>query len=434
MADGVTGGTDLTHMPAWATAVVVAMMVILSGFLEFMVDKFTQLLQKPRWSWLSFLDLEEPFEKIKSEFMLMGFMYILLNLLKNSISNICIGQKAGHIILPCNNTDGVAAGPNHCLEKGKVALTSPESIEQLHTFMLVLGVVHVIYSLVAMALARFRMKSWKKWETSAQGQSTTGITERTVLVLPNAHETRTMRFLRRFSEPINKEDYLVMRGHFIVVRNSLQPGQATDFYEYITSCFKKDTKVSISMSLSLRVVAVITVLLNIHGKGTLFWISFVPLVILLVVEAKLVKVYGDKFRRTGPSFWFNQPGIIRFLIRLAMFENAFIMAHFLWGMGTPVLRNCYYKNLVFGIMGAVLGITFQIFCGCVTLPLYAIVTKMPKVIVNRDEESIPNDTAENDTALLVINSARGSTSINDDDKAWDEAERNWELNMRENDY
>jgi mlo protein len=82
------------------------------------------------------------------------------------------------------------------------------------------------------------------------------------------------------------------------------------------------------------------------GFGTLIWISFVPLVILMLVGTKLEMVIMEMAQEiqdratvikgapvVEPSnkyFWFNRPDWVLFFIHLILFQNAFQMAHFVW--------------------------------------------------------------------------------------------------------
>lgn len=56
---------------------------------------------------------------------------------------------------------------NYCPE-GHESLASYESLEQLHSLLFVLGVIHVSYSFVAVALALIKIYSWRKWENEAK--------------------------------------------------------------------------------------------------------------------------------------------------------------------------------------------------------------------------------------------------------------------------
>jgi mlo protein len=52
---------------------------------------------------------------------------------------------------------------NVCYQ-GKVAFVSAYGMHQLHIFIFVLAVCHVIYCIVTYALGKTKMRRWKKWE------------------------------------------------------------------------------------------------------------------------------------------------------------------------------------------------------------------------------------------------------------------------------
>uniref|UniRef100_A0A0A9B0J8 Uncharacterized protein n=1 Tax=Arundo donax TaxID=35708 RepID=A0A0A9B0J8_ARUDO len=133
----------------------------------------------------------EALEKIKAELMLMGFISLLLAVGQTPIAKICIPYKAGSVMLPCklkkdgdSDADGkgrrrllwypgeeashrrflaAAAADDYCGKKeGTVSLISAKGAHELHIFISVLAVFHVVYSVATMALGRLKMKKWKK--------------------------------------------------------------------------------------------------------------------------------------------------------------------------------------------------------------------------------------------------------------------------------
>jgi mlo protein len=129
---------------------------------------------------------------MKAELMLVGFISLLLTVLQDPISKICISEKAGSVMLPCKASDADYAGSDDsgdddkgsrrrllsflaseshrrflaaapaedvCAKQGKVALMSAGSLHQLHIFIFVLAVFHVFYSVVTMALSRLKVSS-----------------------------------------------------------------------------------------------------------------------------------------------------------------------------------------------------------------------------------------------------------------------------------
>ncbi|KAM1099896.1 hypothetical protein ACFX15_006208 [Malus domestica] len=189
-----TSGRSLEQTPTWAVAVVCFVLVLISIIIEHIIELIAKWLKKKHKS-----ALYEALEKIKSELMLLGFISLLLTVGQGPISNICISQKIGNTWHPCgkkqedklnkeedleyvdetptrrllslfNETGGgsrrvlAAAGTDKCSATGKVPFISADGIHQLHIFIFVLAVFHVLYCILTMALGRAKMGSWKRWE------------------------------------------------------------------------------------------------------------------------------------------------------------------------------------------------------------------------------------------------------------------------------
>ncbi|XP_072963333.1 MLO protein homolog 1-like isoform X3 [Typha angustifolia] len=346
---GNPGDRSLKETPTWAVAVVCAVIVIISVMMEHGIHRLGKWFQKRQKKAMS-----EALEKIKAELMLLGFISLLLTVGQRPISKICIPAKAGSIMLPCKvenakgNEDGghrkllwygettphrilASSTTDYCSRyKDKVPLISQSGIHQLHIFIFVLAVFHVLYSVLTMALGQAK-----------------------------AHLSLNSKF---------------------------------DFHKYIKRSLEDDFKVVVGISLPLWFMAILILLLDVYGLGTLIWISFVPLIVLLLVGMKLEIVIMEMAReiqdRTAvikgtpivePNdkfFWFNRPQWILFLIHLTLFENAFQMAHFLWTWSTFGLKSCINENLAFTFLKVIMGLALQFLCSYITFPLYALVTQM----------------------------------------------------------
>uniref|UniRef100_A0A453J2D9 MLO-like protein n=1 Tax=Aegilops tauschii subsp. strangulata TaxID=200361 RepID=A0A453J2D9_AEGTS len=324
---------------------------------------------------------------------------------QDPISKICISVEAGSRMLPCKLPSAYAGldGLDWCLQ-GKVALMSAGSMHQLHIFIFVLAVFHVLYSVATMALSRLKMKQWKKWESEtasleyqfANDPSRCRFTHQTTFVRRHLGLSSTpgvrwvVAFFRQFFTSVTKVDYLTLRQGFINAH--LSQKSRFDFHRYIKRSLEDDFKVVVGISLKLWFVAVLILFLDFHGIGTLIWMSVVPLVILLWVGTKLEMVIMEMAREiqdresvvkgapaVEPSnkyFWFNRPDWVLFLIHLTLFQNAFQMAHFVWTVATPGLKRCYHQKMGVSIAKVVLGVAAQIMCSYITFPLYALVTQM----------------------------------------------------------
>ncbi|WRX32933.1 Mlo-related protein - like 10 [Theobroma cacao] len=188
---GGGGGRSLEETPTWAVAVVCFVLVLISIIIEHIIHMIGKWLRKKHKR-----ALFEALEKVKSELMLLGFISLLLTVGQGVISDICISEKVGSTWHPCNkkqeektnedveDTDyenrrrlltvsdsggvfrrSLAGGSeDKCAAKGKVPFVSSDGIHQLHIFIFVLAVFHVLYCILTMALGRAKMRSWKRWE------------------------------------------------------------------------------------------------------------------------------------------------------------------------------------------------------------------------------------------------------------------------------
>ncbi|KAJ0097536.1 hypothetical protein Patl1_29303 [Pistacia atlantica] len=424
------GDRSLKETPTWAVALVCAIFVTISIFIEHVIHSLGKWFQKRQKKAMS-----EALEKIKAELMLLGFISLLITVGTKPVSKICISAKAGSTMLPCKEprdkedysnggNDGddrrkllwhtgevirhriLAAGgeEDYCTKHGKVPLVSQSGIHQLHIFIFMLAVFHVLYSVLTIGLAKAKMKKWKGWEleTSSLEYQFTNDPSRFRL----AHQTSFVRrhtgfstapglrwivaFFRQFFYSVTKVDYLTMRHGFI--KAHLAPNSKFNFHKYIKRSMEDDFKVVVGISLPLWTCCIVFQLLNVYGWYTLSWVSFIPLVIFLIVGAKLeiiIMEMAQQIQDRGtvvkgapvvePSnsfFWFNCPDLILFLLHFTLFQNAFQMAYFLWTWYEFGLKSCFHKNLVEVLIRVFLGVALQILCSYITFPLYALVTQM----------------------------------------------------------
>ncbi|CAL5331989.1 unnamed protein product [Camellia sinensis] len=259
------GQRSLEQTPTWAVAVVCAVFVIISILIEHGIESLEKWFEKRHKKAMS-----EALEKIKA-----GFISLLLTVSTTYISKICIPAKLGHTMLPCSKKfyekrkllstyddqdfmwHRVLAAADektdYCAGKGKISLVSNSGVHQLHIFIFVLAVFHVLYSVIIVILAQAKMKKWKGWESdtsSLEYQFTNDparfrFSHQTSFVRRHTRFSRTpgirwiVAFFRQFFGSVSKVDYITMRNGFI------------------------------------------------NGWYTLAWISLVPLIILLLVGTKL---------------------------------------------------------------------------------------------------------------------------------------------------
>ncbi|KAK9147259.1 hypothetical protein Scep_006016 [Stephania cephalantha] len=423
---------SLEYTPTWVVAVVCFFIVFISLFVERLIHYIGKFLKHKDQD-----ALFEALQKLKEELMLLGFISLLLSVFQGMISHICIPKNLTNYMLPCKKETGesspgqvehyafafppsvmssgrrlLAAGgsPDHCAAKGKAPLLSLEALHQLHIFVFVLAVVHVAFCTITMVLAVAKIREWKRWEYSIRHPSTVpGDTGRRPVNPGHAHHH--IQFFRRRAEgywrksvviswirsffkqlygSVTKSDYVAMRLGFIATHCPSNPDY--DFHRYMTRTLEYDFKKVVGISWYLWLFVVFFLLLNVQGWHTYFWLSFIPLVLLLLVGAKLehiitklaeevaeMKTSDPRTVTVRPSdkhFWFGKPGLVLYLIHFLLFQNAFEIAFFFWIWSTYGFNSCIMEKLGYVIPRVIIGVIVEVLCSYSTLPLYAIVTQM----------------------------------------------------------
>ncbi|XP_030925284.1 MLO-like protein 6 isoform X1 [Quercus lobata] len=429
---GAEGGKSLEQTPTWAVAVVCFVLVVVSIIIEHVIHLIGKWLTKRHKS-----ALYEALEKIKSELMLLGFISLLLTVGQGPISSICITKAVGATWHPCNknqekklnkdeenghrrlltisdfggggNTRRVlaAAGYDKCADKGKVSFVSTKGIHQLHIFIFVLAVFHVLYCIITMALGKAKMRKWKAWEmeTRTADYHFSNDPERFRFARDTSFGRRhlsswsrssvllwTVCFFRQFFRSVPKVDYLTLRHGFIVAHLAPESQTKFNFQRYIKRSLEEDFKVVVGISPAIWFFAVLFLLFNTHGWYSYLWLPFLPLFIILLVGTKLrviITMMGLRIQERGgvvkgtplvqpgdDLFWFNRPCLIIYLIHFVLFQNAFQLAFFVWTWHQFGLKSCFHEKLEEVIIRISMGVLIQILCSYVTLPLYALVTQM----------------------------------------------------------
>ncbi|KAL7244637.1 hypothetical protein ACSBR2_000084 [Camellia fascicularis] len=288
-------------------------------------------------------------------------------------------------------------------KKGYVPLISVHGLHQLHIFIFFLAVFHVIYSAITMMLGRLKIRGWKEWEHEMVNDSEYNDPTRFRLTHETSFVKDHMRFwtktpvlfylasfFRQFIRSVRKADYLTMRHGFVSVH--LAPGSNFDFQKYIKRSLEDDFKVVVGISPVLWASAVIFLLLNVDGWQAMFWLSIMPLIVVLSVGTKLQAIITQMaveiqerhavvqgiplVQVSDRHFWFGWPQLILHLIHITLFQNAFEITYFFWIWYEFGLKSCFHQNFTLIILRVGLGIGVQIVCSYITLPLYALVTQM----------------------------------------------------------
>ncbi|CAN1781660.1 MLO protein homolog 1 [Linum perenne] len=239
--------------------------------------------------------------------------------------------------------------------QGKVPLISVTGVHQLHIFVFVLAVFHILYCVITMTLGRAKVA-----------------------------------FFRQFSGSITKVDYLTMRNGFINAH--LNANAKFDFHRYIKRCMEDDFKVVVGISFPLWIFAILFMLLNVHSNSSQLSTFYYLVQILLVVGTKLELVIMDMAQqiqerstvvRGAPIvepdnryFWFNRPHWILLLIHYTLFQNAFQMSYVLWNWYEFKFNNCFRENTAAILVRMSLAVILQFICSYITFPLYSLVTQM----------------------------------------------------------
>eukprot|EP00256_Glycine_max_P065955 XP_025980550.1 MLO-like protein 4 [Glycine max] len=115
--------------------------------------------------------------------------------------------------------------------QGHEPFVSYEGLEQLHRFLFVLGITHVLYSCLAVGLAMSKIYSWRRWGNQAamatggnlQGKKIKVMRRQTTFVFHHTSHPWSrspilnwmLCFVRQFRSSIQKSDYLALRLGFI---------------------------------------------------------------------------------------------------------------------------------------------------------------------------------------------------------------------------
>ncbi|XP_047325998.1 MLO protein homolog 1-like [Impatiens glandulifera] len=267
---------SLEETPTWAVAVVCLVFVAISILIEHGIQYLEKVFKKRQNR-----GMIEALEKIKSELMTLGFISLLLTVGTRFIPNICIPQSVGHFMLPCaknhNKNDSkrrkllsVAQdqvfrriladkeddGTGDVCGKDKESLISYYGIHQLHIFLFMLAIVHILYSISILALSQAKVKKWKAWEieTSSLEYEFTNdpsrfrFTHQTSFIKRHGRFSTIpgirwiVAFFRMFFGSVTKVDYMTIRHGFINAH--FAQNTKFDFHKYVKRSMQDDFKYS----------------------------------------------------------------------------------------------------------------------------------------------------------------------------------------------
>ncbi|PKI43244.1 hypothetical protein CRG98_036330 [Punica granatum] len=339
----------LDETATWAVATVCFALLAISLLVEHiihLVGKWLERKRKPA--------LVKALEKVKEELMLLGFISLLLTILQDPISGMCISKKVAFTWRPCS-------GP----PKGKVAFMTAYAIHQLHIFIFVLAICHVLSCIITLALGTFKMRKWKLWEneTKTIEHQYFNDPERFRFARDTSFGRRHLHFwskspvtlwivcfFRQFFGSVTKVDYMALRHGFIIAHLAPENETRFDFQKYIHRSLEEDFKVIVGISPVIWFSAVLFLLSNTSGWYSYLWLPFISLIIILLVGTKLqmiitkmgiqIQERGDVVKGTpvvqpdDDLFWFGRPRFILFLIQFVLFQYAF-----------KSVRNCFHSKI-----------------------------------------------------------------------------------------
>eukprot|EP01018_Ginkgo_biloba_P033521 Gb_19582 [translate_table: standard] len=422
---------SLALTPTWSVATVLTVFVAVSLVVERSIHHLSQWLHKTKRK-----PLFEAVEKMKEELMLLGFISLMLTATSSSISNICIDSKhydskfspcsksefdesnsdvsnettfSGHKLLEFSlhgSSRRVLSGAakNTC-KLGHEPFLSFEGLEQLHRFIFVMAITHVFYSCLTMLLAIVKVYIWRQWENEAHSEThdslaeiTRALTMRRQSTFVQFHTSNSWSknrffvwvtcFFRQFGQSVARADYLTLRMGFITNHNLTSK---YDFHSYMIRSMEDEFKEIVGISAPLWGFVVAFMLFNVNGSNLYFWISIIPVILILLVGAKLQHIIAtlalenagitrSSLRSTlkprDELFWFNKPELLLSLIHFILFQNAFELASFFWFWWQFGYDSCFLRHHLLVYIRLMLGFSVQFICSYSTLPLYALVTQM----------------------------------------------------------
>ncbi|RLM74482.1 seven transmembrane protein Mlo3 [Panicum miliaceum] len=424
---------SLEGTPTWIVASVCSVIVVISLVFERALHRLGKALEHRRRE-----TLYEALLKLKEELMLLGFVSLLLVVFQDVIREVCIDESLMERWLPCRGAspaarhrgiifsifrDGgagarrmlggmparatVQARPTIFMSQGEVPLLSLHALEQIHIFIFVLAITHVVLSAVTVLLGLLQMRKWMHWENAIQEEGDSApkmiIRVQKIKFIQDwckGHEKVALviiwmrSFFKQFYGSVSNDDYVAMRLGFVMEHIRGHP--KFNFYDYMIKALEKDFKRVVGIKWYHWIFVMIFLLFNVSGWHSNFWISLIPLALLLLIGAKLEHIInklayevatkhfaadeeGNVDMVVRPSdelFWFQSPRLVLVLIHFILFQNAFEFAYFFWTLAKFGFSSCMMDGPGYSMSRIIICVVVEVLCSYSTLPLYAIVTHM----------------------------------------------------------
>ncbi|XP_039172677.1 MLO-like protein 15 isoform X2 [Eucalyptus grandis] len=411
---GEVGAANLTleFTSTWVVAVVCSVIVLISILVHRFLKCVGQLLSRPKKNCQGLRrhrrkHLFDALQKIKEELMLLGFISLLLSVFQTRIGKICIPQRLAYAWLPCHQPS-----PSSSTTTADF-LTNPIASDGYHRHPIPDGTPDYCSQ---------KLHYWWKWEQCIienreneryineedLRRKLTQLAEKDGRFSNQGKRSAVIDWLhmigKHFFPSLTKSEYIAIRVHCVKAGNyGLASPQARNlekpkdhFEKYVIRGVQKDFDKVVGISWYLWLFVVLFLLLNVAGWNAYFWISFLPLTLLLAVGTKLehiVKQRTDKIiaayhssagaselkvtdiEFSNEDFWFQKPRLVLNLIHIILFQNSFELAFFFFILFQYDLHSCIIGKVDYVIPRLVIGVFVQIMCSYRTLPLYAIIKK-----------------------------------------------------------
>ncbi|GJN28668.1 hypothetical protein PR202_gb16823 [Eleusine coracana subsp. coracana] len=278
--------------------------------------------------------------------MLLGVISLLLSQSAHWISEICVPSSVfSSKFYTCSEKDfdhlmhleeenqtslttPVFAG--HVCREGHEPFVSYEGLEQLHRFLFILGITHVLYSFVTVVLSMIKLC-----------------------------------FLHQFKGSITRSDYLALRLGFVTYHKL---PHSYDFHKYMVRSMEDDYNGTIGIRYQYIFLLVLLV-------GT--ELQHVIAQLALEVAEATAPYVGTQLKLRDDLFWFGKPRVLWWLIQFISFQNAFEMATFLWSLWElSEVQSCFMKHYYMIVIRLISGLVVQFWCSYSTLPINVIISQM----------------------------------------------------------
>ncbi|XP_028193742.1 MLO-like protein 12 isoform X4 [Glycine soja] len=387
---------SLEETPTWAVSVFCFFFLMISLIIEGGLHKLSEILRKGKGK-----SLGKALTKTKTEMMKFGFMSFILTISEVPISKICISKGVANSFLPCKDvvgftgsatrtsTSGLDVAPatnestievNYCEAKGMVSLISSDGILQLNIFISFLAVFHILFCTLTMCLGKAKMRKWKRWEDETQ-----------TLEYQIANDPRRFQYIGQTL--IGKRHLKFWSYHSpLLWMANISLGCNFNFKKFLCRTYDEDFEKVMGIRIWIWIFSILFIFFSAHEFYNYFWLPFIPLVVALLAGTKLqviiTKMCVDSCKEkpvikgsllVTPSdahFWFHQPEWLLHLLKFILIQNSFQLAFFTWTWYEFGPRSCFNRKREDIGIRIVMGVAVQLFCGYVTLPLYALVTQM----------------------------------------------------------